>query len=72
MNGLKTYAVAIVLVCVGMLAILVPDSSTYEAPSGQAKVYLGYLMIALAASTASLRHAISKLREELEDDDDTE
>jgi len=51
-----------------MLAILVPDTRTYEAPSGQAKEYLGYLMLALAASTASLRHAIAKLDRRGKDD----
>lgn len=57
----KTYFVSMCLLAAGVTALLVPDLSTYESPSGIAKDVVGVMMIGLAASTFSLRHAIKKL-----------
>lgn len=61
----KTYWCSIGLMVAGVVALMVPDLSTYEAPSGLAKDVVGCLMIGLAMSTFSLRHAIKKLEDKL-------
>ncbi len=63
----KTYSVSIILVLVGLTAILIPDTSTYTQPSGVATDMVGWLTIALAASTAAIRHAIFKAEKKVID-----
>lgn len=63
MTGNKTYLGSIVLALVGVIAILVPDSSTWTAPSGQAKLFLGVGLLALAWLCFAIRHAIKTTKE---------
>jgi hypothetical protein len=63
----KTYWCSIGLLVAGVVALLTPDLSTYDSPSGIAKDMVGVMMIGLAMSTFSLRHAIKKLEKEVRD-----
>ena len=63
MTGNKTYLGSVVLVVIGLVAILMPDSSTWKAPSGQAKDFLGFGLLALGWLCFSLRHAIKTTKE---------
>ena len=65
MSGYKTYTVSILLAVVGLGYLLVGGEATWGNSSGDyaaiVRHTVGAIALLLAASTASLRHAISRL-----------
>lgn len=65
LHGKKTYLVSLTMALLGILVLVLPTQATWADPSASTGLIVGILMIALAASTAAIRHSLYRLSDQI-------